>query len=121
MTELLFYHLERRPLEGIAPATSSLGLLYEKGDWSLSVDADHTSGFTTAVNVLGNGYNEQVKPITWMSANVSYSISDQWRLTFEGRNLLDATERYTLAGNNLLPQGYNRYGRAFTIGASYKF
>ncbi|MFO1337185.1 MAG: TonB-dependent receptor [Burkholderiaceae bacterium] len=112
---------ERRPLEGIAPATSSLGFLYEKGDWSLSVDADHTSGFTTAVNVLGNGYNEQVKPITWMSANVSYSISDQWRLTFEGRNLLDATERYTLGGNSLLPQGYNRYGRAFTIGASYKF
>jgi iron complex outermembrane recepter protein len=112
---------ERRPLEGIAPATSSLGALYEQGPWSLSVDADYTDGFTTAVNVLGTGYDERVQPVTWVSANVSYAINDAWRVTLEGRNLADATERYTLAGNKMLPQGYNRYGRAFTIGASYKF
>jgi TonB-dependent receptor len=112
---------ERRPLEGVAPATSSVGLLYEQGPWSLSVDADHTDGFTTAVNVLGAGYDERVQPVNWVSANVSYAINDAWRVTLEGRNLADATERYTIAGNSLLPQGYNRYGRAFTIGASYKF
>lgn len=112
---------ERRPLEGIAPATSTLGLLYEQGAWSMSVDADHTDGFTSAVNVLGNGYDERVKPITWISASVSYALDDDWRVTLEGRNLADATERYTLAGNKMLPQGYNRYGRAFTLGVSYKF
>jgi iron complex outermembrane recepter protein len=108
-----------RPLEGIAPATSSLGVLYEKGPWSLSLTADHTDGFVTAVNVIGAGYNEEVKPITWVTAQAAYSISDNLRVTFEGRNLADAEEKYTLGG--VLPQGYNRYGRAFTLGLSLKF
>ncbi len=112
---------QQRPLEGVAPATSSLGVLYEKGPWSLSLDADHTDGFTTAVNVLGDGYDEQVKPVTWVSANVSYAVNDDWRISLEGRNLADVAERYTIGGNNLLPQGYYRYGRAFTLGLSYKF
>jgi iron complex outermembrane recepter protein len=112
---------QQRPLEGVAPATSSLGVLYERGPWSLSLDADHTDGFTTAVNVLGDGYDERVKPVTWVSANVSYAVNDDWRISLEGRNLADVTERYTIAGNNLLPQGYFRYGRAFTLGLSYKF
>jgi iron complex outermembrane recepter protein len=108
-----------RPLEGIAPATSSLGVLYEKGPWSLSLTADHTDGFVTAVNVIGAGYNEEVKPITWVTAQAAYSISDNLRVTFEGRNLADAEEKYTLGG--VLPQGYNRYGRAFTLGLSLRF
>lgn len=108
-----------RPLEGIAPATSSLGVLYEKGAWSLSLTADHTDGFVTAVNVIGAGYNEEVKPITWVTAQAAFAVNDQLRLTFEGRNLADAEEKYTLG--RVLPQGYNRYGRAFTLGLSLKF
>jgi len=112
---------ESRPLEGVAPATSSLGGLYEKGPWSLSITADHTGGFTTAVNVIGAGYNEQIKPITWLTAQAAYEVNSTLRLTFEGRNLLDAQEQYSLSGNALLPTGYNRYGRSFTLGASLKF
>jgi TonB-dependent receptor len=112
---------EIRPLEGVAPATSSLGGSYEKGPWSLSLTADKTDGFVTAVNVLGAGYDERVKAITWLSSSISYTVNDRLQITFEGRNLLDAEEKYTIAGNPLLAQGYNRYGRAFTIGASLRF
>jgi TonB-dependent receptor len=113
---------EERPLEGIAPATSSLGLLYERGRWSVSMTADHTDAFVTAVNVLGAGFNETAKPITWLTAQASYEIAENFRVTFEGRNLLDATQEYTLGNGRItLPNGYNRFGRAFTLGAAYRF
>ncbi len=111
---------EERPLEGIAPATSSLGALYEKGRWSLNATADHTDGFVTAINVLGAGYNEQVEPITWLTAQAAYEVSSHLQITLEARNLLDVEEKYTLGGNPLLSNGYYRYGRGFTLGASLR-
>lgn len=113
---------EERPLEGIAPATSSLGLLYEKGPWSLSATADHTDEFVSAINVIGPGFNERAKAITWLTAQAAYEVNAWLRISIEGRNLTDAKQEYTLGnGSIVLPQGYNRWGRAFTIGASIKF
>jgi TonB-dependent receptor len=113
---------EERPLEGIAPATSSLGLLYEKGPWSLSATADHTDEFVSAINVIGPGFNERAKAITWLTAQASYEFNRWLKVSIEGRNLTDAKQEYTLGdGKITLPQGYNRWGRAFTIGASIKF
>jgi len=113
---------EERPLEGIAPATSSLGLLYEKGPWSLSATADHTDDFVSAINVIGPGFNERAKAITWLTAQASYEFNHWLKVSIEGRNLTDAKQEYTLGNGAItLPQGYNRWGRAFTIGASIKF
>lgn len=113
---------EKRPLEGIAPATSSLSLLYEKGPWSLSATADHTDDFVSAINVIGPGFNERAKAITWVTAQASYEFNKWLKLSIEGRNLTDAKQEYTLGNGSItLPQGYNRWGRAFTIGASIKF
>ena len=112
---------EERPLEGIAPATYSLGLMYEKGPWSLGANADHTDGFVTAINVLGAGYNEQADSITWLTAHVSYAVNDSLSISLEGQNLLDAEETYSINGNPLLSQGYYRYGRSFTLGVSLRF
>ncbi|WP_431101905.1 TonB-dependent receptor [Roseateles noduli] len=113
---------EKRPLEGIAPATSSLGLLYEKGPWSISATADHTDEFVSAINVIGPGFNERAKAITWLTAQAAYEVNKWLRISIEGRNLTDAKQEYTLGNGDItLPQGYNRWGRAFTIGASIKF
>jgi iron complex outermembrane recepter protein len=113
---------EERALEGIAPATSSIGVLYEKGPWSMSATADHTDAFVTATNVLGAGFNERAKAVTWMTAQVAYEVNKWLRLSIEGNNLTDATQEYTLGNNDVkLPQGYYRYGRSFTLGASIKF
>ncbi|MFL6695986.1 MAG: TonB-dependent receptor [Vitreoscilla sp.] len=108
-----------QPLEGIAPSTSSLGVLYEKGPWSASMTGDHTAAYVTTNNVLGTGFNAQAKAITWLTAQVAYSVTDHVRLTLEGRNLLDTKEEYVITNGNVsLPNGYFRYGRAFTLGLS---
>ncbi len=112
---------EKRPLEGIAPATYSLGLMYEKGKWSLGANADHTDGFVTAINVLGAGYNEEADPITWLTAHVSYKFNDRFSISVEGQNLLDDEQTYSINGNPLLSQGYYRYGRSVNLGVSYRF
>lgn len=112
---------EKRPLEGIAPAVASLSVMYEKGPWSASATADHTDGFVTAINVLGEGYNEMADPITWLTAQVSYDINDSFSISLEGRNLLDEAETYSINGNPLLSQGYYRYGRSVNLGVIYKF
>ncbi|QNH15602.1 TonB-dependent receptor [Xanthomonas sp. SS] len=112
---------EERPLEGIAPSVYSLGVMYEKGPWSIGATADHTDGFVTAVNVLGAGYNEQADKITWLTAHVSYEVNDMLSLSLEGQNLLDDEQTYSINGNPLLSQGYSRYGRAFTLGLSLRF
>lgn len=116
-----FVNDEERPLEGIAPSVYSLGLLYEKGRWSISANADHTDGFVTATNVLGGGFNEQADAITWVTANVSYQINDMFSVSLQGSNLLDEAQTYSINGNPLLSQGYYRYGRQFTLGVSMRF
>jgi outer membrane receptor protein involved in Fe transport len=112
---------EKRPLEGIAPATYSLGVMYEKDKWSLGVNADRTDGFVTAINVLGTGYNEQADPFTWLTAHASYDINDMFSVTFDGANLLDKAQTASINGNPLLLQSYYRYGRSYTLGVSFRF
>ena len=116
-----FVNNEERPLEGIAPSVYSLGLIYEKGPWSLSATADHTDGFVTATNVLGGGFNEQADAITWVTAHVAYQINDMFSVSLQGSNLLDKAQTYSINGNPLLSQGYYRYGRQFTLGVSMRF
>ncbi|ESQ92634.1 TonB-dependent receptor [Asticcacaulis benevestitus] len=112
---------EERPLEGIAPSVYSLGVFYDHGKVSLSLTGDHTDGFVTAINVLGAGYNEQSDPITWVTAHASYKVNDSLDISLEGQNLLDEANTYSINGNPLLPQGYNRYGASYKLGVSYRF
>ncbi|KQQ36308.1 TonB-dependent receptor [Duganella sp. Leaf126] len=111
-----------RPLEGIAPATASLGLLYERGPWSMSTTADYTDAFVTATNVLGAGFNERADAITWLTAQLAYEVNKSLRISIEGNNLTDAKQVLTLGNGKIsLPNGYYRYGRSITVGASLKF
>lgn len=112
---------QERPLEGIAPSVYSLGVFYEHGPVSLSLSGDHTAGFATAVNVLGEGYNEEADPITWVTAHASYKINDRMDISLEGQNLLDEANTYSINGNPMLPQGYYRYGASYKLGVSYRF
>ncbi|MBP2161605.1 MULTISPECIES: TonB-dependent receptor [Asticcacaulis] len=112
---------QERPLEGIAPSVYSLSAVYEKGPISLRLTGDHTDGFVTAINVLGEGYNEVADPITWVTAHASYKINDRLEVSLEGQNLLDEAQTYSINGNPLLPQGYYRYGASVKLGVSYRF
>lgn len=112
---------EERPLEGIAPSVYSLGVFYDRGPVSLSLSGDRTAGFTTAVNVLGAGYNEKADAITWVTAHASYKINEKLDISLEGQNLLDEANTYSTNGNPLLPQGYYRYGASYKLGLSCRF
>lgn len=112
---------EERPLAGIAPATASFGVLYEKGPWSMSATADRTDAFVTASNIIG-GFTETANATTWVTAQVAYEVNQWLRISLEGNNLTDAVQAPKLGkGDISLPNGYYRYGRAFTLGASIKF
>ncbi|MEQ4576732.1 MAG: TonB-dependent receptor, partial [Gammaproteobacteria bacterium] len=93
----------------------------ERGAWSLGAQADHTDGFVTATNVLGQGYNEQADKLTWLTAHVSYTINDHLSVSLDGDNLLDDEQTYSINGNPLLSQGYYRYGRSFKLSLAMKF
>ncbi|USX25332.1 TonB-dependent receptor [Oxalobacteraceae bacterium OTU3CINTB1] len=111
-----------RPLEGIAPATASLGVLYERGPWSMSTTADYTDSFVTATNVLGAGFNETANAVTWLTAQMAYEVNKSLRISIEGNNLTDAKQVTKLGNGSItLPNGYYRYGRSITLGASLKF
>ncbi|SEN09203.1 TonB-dependent receptor [Duganella sp. CF517] len=111
-----------RPLEGIAPATASLGLLYERGPWSMSTTADYTDAFVTATNVIGAGFNETANAVTWLTAQLAYDVNKSLRISIEGNNLTDAVQKPKLGNGTIsLPNGYYRYGRSITVGASLKF
>ena len=111
-----------RPLEGIAPATASLSVLYEKGPWSMSTTADYTDSFVTATNVLGAGFNETANAVTWLTAQMAYEVNKSLRISIEGNNLTDAKQAPKLGNGTIsLPNGYYRYGRSITLGASLKF
>jgi len=112
---------EERPLEGIAPSVYSLGLMYEKHDWSIGATADHTDGYVTATNVLGQGYNEESDPLTWVSAHVSYNVNDHFSVTLEGDNLLDDEQTTSINGNPLLLNSYYRYGRSYKLSLAFTF
>jgi hypothetical protein len=74
------------------------------------------------VNVLGAGFDERAKPITWLTAQAAYEINSMLRVTFEGRNLLDSVQEYTLGNSAVsLPNGYNRFGRSYTVGLGVRF
>ena len=52
-------------------------------------------------------------------AQAAYEVNKWLRISIEGSNLTDATQEYTLGNNDIkLPQGYYRYGRSITVGAS---
>jgi iron complex outermembrane receptor protein len=111
-----------RPLEGIAPATASLGVLYERGPWSMSTTADYTDSFVTATNVIGAGFNETANAVTWLTAQMAYEVNKSLRISIEGNNLTDAKQAPKLTNGTIsLPNGYYRYGRSITLGASLKF
>jgi outer membrane receptor protein involved in Fe transport len=88
----------------------------------MSATADHTDAFVTATNVLGAGFNETANAVTWLTAQMAYEVNKSLRITLEGNNLTDAVQAPKLGNGTIsLPNGYYRYGRSITLGASLKF
>jgi len=88
----------------------------------MSTTADYTDSFVTATNVIGAGFNETANAVTWLTAQLAYDVNKSLRISIEGNNLTDAVQKPKLGNGTIsLPNGYYRYGRSITLGASLKF
>jgi iron complex outermembrane receptor protein len=105
-------------LEGVAPSTSSLGLLYEKDKISASLSFDHTSSYVVN-STTEAGWPNIAEPLMWVTASGSYEINDHLKLFVEGKNLSDALYRSNL-GRADASYGYSAWGRTVTAGISLK-
>lgn len=107
---------------GLSPKANNVTLYYEDQKFSARVSRAYRSAYIQSVlgDVAGHDYT-----IVDGSANIdfslSYNISPQLRLTFEGQNLTDTPLRYgrdTQRNDTLL---YVHSGRSFVLGMTYKF
>lgn len=105
-------------LEGVAPSTSSLGLIYEKNGLSASLSFDHTSSYVVHSSTEAN-LPDVAAPLMWVTASASYDVNDHLKLFVEGKNLSDALYRSNL-GRADASYGYAVWGRTVTAGLSFK-
>ncbi len=107
---------------GLSPRAANLTLYYEDPKFSARVSAAHRSSYLLAVlgDVQGHD-NTTVDPSTNIDFSVSYNLTPQLRLSFEGQNLTDEALRYgrDSARNDTLL--YVHSGRSFVLGLGYKF
>jgi TonB-dependent receptor len=105
-------------LEGVAPSTSSLGLLYEKDKLSASLSFDHTSAYVVHSSTEA-GWPAIAAPLMWVTASASWELGDHLKLFVEGKNLSDALYRSNL-GRADAAYGFSAWGRTVTAGLSMK-
>ncbi|MFC5459319.1 TonB-dependent receptor [Massilia niabensis] len=107
---------------GLSPRAHNLTLYYDDPKFSARVSAAHRSSYILAVlgDINGHDYTV-VDGSTSIDFSVSYNLTPQLRLSFEGQNLTDTPLRYgrdTGRNDTLL---YVHSGRTFVLGANYKF
>jgi iron complex outermembrane receptor protein len=121
-------------LEGVAPSSGSLGVLYEAHGFSANVSWDYDGKSVAQTFTEIEGLSAMQSSFSWVTAQVSYEILPGLKVYAEGKNLSDAVARTYLAGradaiwssgltgtSSAVGQGYTAYGRTFTVGASYHF
>jgi len=107
---------------GLSPDAYNLTVYYEDRKFSARVSAAHRSGFIRDVlrNVNGSDHSF-ADPSTTVGLSVSYNVTPNLRLSFEGQNLTDEALRYgkdTERNDTLL---YVKHGRSYVLGMNYKF
>jgi TonB-dependent receptor len=107
---------------GLSPNAYNLTLYYEDNKFSARVSAAYRSSFIRDVLRDLNGSDHSFADArTTVGVSMSYNLTPQLRLSFEGQNLTDAPLRYgkdTTRNDTLL---YVKTGRTFVAGMNYKF
>ena len=120
------------------PTTVSIGLIYEKGPISTSINWDYTSSFTSVNSQATEIPNWPVitDSFQWLTASAHYKFGKGFEGYVEGRNLTNAIIRSYLNNNPLLVWangqntgqstsgvgfGYTAFGRSYVAGLAYRF
>ncbi len=105
-------------LEGVSQSAYSLAFIYEDPHWSAQLAADYSGEYTEITDAVG-GLSQIGDPITWVTASLSYQLTDNIQVSLEGRNLTDAYYRSTL-GRPDIPAGFETWGRSFIFSVNAK-
>jgi iron complex outermembrane receptor protein len=106
-------------LEGVSRSAVSLALLYEDEQLNAQLAVDHSGRFTEQLEAVGS-YSRYGEPLTWVTASLAYSLTDDITLFLEGKNLTDAVYRANLGRSDALA-GFETWGRTYTAGMTVKF
>lgn len=104
-------------LEGVSESAYSLALIYENERWSAQIAADYSGEYTEVADAVG-GLSQIGDPITWVTASVAYQITDNVRISLEGRNLSDAF--YVSRLRSDIPAGFETWGRTYILTVNTK-
>ena len=114
------------PLPGLSEEIFNVTLFYERGGFQARLSNRYRSEFLGEVSGFGNGRNLTiVDSESLLDAQVSYEFQEGpmagLRLLLQGYNLTDQ-EFVTFYNNSSREiRDYQRYGRNFLVGASYRF
>jgi iron complex outermembrane receptor protein len=123
-------------LEGVAPSSGSLGVLYEAHRIGANVSWDYDGKSVAQTFTEIDGMSAIQSSFSWVTAQLSYEIAPGFKVYAEGKNLANSIARTYLGGrsdavwafgapatgtSSSVGQGYSAFGRTFTFGASYHF
>ena len=110
-----------RDLSGLSRNTLATTLYYEDDKFNARVSMAKRSKYLTTP--IGRELNdmEGTNPTTNIDASASYSINEQWKVSFEALNLTNEVDDQWVdsAGNRLTY--YHETGRQYYVGFQYKF
>ncbi|TNE67573.1 MAG: TonB-dependent receptor [Alphaproteobacteria bacterium] len=107
-------------LEGVSKHAYSLAGLYQNDKFEAMVSADYSGKTIVALYSPIEGVPSTGEAVTWVSASLSYHLTEQVDIYAKGNNLTNAKERAFL-GDPRLVSGFETWGRSFFLGASYTF
>ncbi|MET0266968.1 MAG: TonB-dependent receptor [Duganella sp.] len=107
---------------GLSPKAHNLTLFYEDKKFSARVSAARRSSYL--LNVLGDVQGHDFTTVdgsTNVDFSMSYNITPQLRVSFEGQNLNDTPLRYGRDSQRNDTLLYVHSGRSFVVGLNYKY
>ena len=122
------------PEEGVSPTTVSTNLFYEHGPVLASLSWDYASKFRQASFTEITGMPAISNAANWVNMTLSYEVTRNIKVYFEGRNLSNTIVRTYLNGDpnaiwasgttgtgSSVDAGYSAFGRTFTLGVGMSF
>ncbi|WP_308910361.1 TonB-dependent receptor [Pseudokordiimonas caeni] len=107
-------------LEGVSKHAYSLAGIYANDKFEAMISADYSGKTIVSLFSPIEGVPSTGEAVTWVSASLSYHLTDHIDIYAKGNNLTNAKERSYL-GDPRLVSGFESWGRSFFLGASYNF
>ncbi|EHR41174.1 TonB-dependent receptor [Alishewanella jeotgali KCTC 22429] len=113
------------PLPGLSKRVANLTFYYENDGFSARVSSRYRSDFLGEISGFGNGRDlRMIEAETVVDAQISYSFSGRYEgltLLLQANNLTDEPFVRVEGDDSRRVIEYQRYGRSYMAGLSYKF